>query len=77
MSKMTKTEINRGIQEVFEKCLDLIYLYEPPGCYNRVPEGAVETDISEYMDNRFADIRTAIRTILKATKMSLKVLCRL
>lgn len=65
---MNKEEVSSGIQEVFDLCSELIFQYEPTDGYNHVPKGATETDIAEYVDNRFFEIRLAVMQIFRSKK---------
>ncbi len=63
-----RKEVNIGIQEVFDLCSELIFQYEPTEGYNHVPEGAEQTDIAEYIDTQFFEIRLAVMQIFRNKK---------
>ncbi|MBD5506995.1 MAG: hypothetical protein HDR05_02780 [Lachnospiraceae bacterium] len=53
-------EIKTSIQSVYEKLWEVLALYEKTDCYNTVPPGEKEQDISEYMGNKLLEIKREI-----------------
>ncbi len=57
---MMANEIGASIRKVYGMLWEMLAMYEKTECYNKVPEGAEEDDIWDYMGNRLLEARKEI-----------------
>ena len=71
---MIADEIRTSIKTVYGMLWEVLALYEKTECYNKVPKGAVEDDIWDFMGNKLLEIRKEINCLfLGEEKLSAKL----
>lgn len=70
-------EIRVMIRKIYGRLWELLALYEKTECFNRVPKGADEDDIWDYMGNRLLKIRKAVNQSFLGEKLLREKLLRI
>lgn len=72
-----ENEIRVLIKRIYERLWELLSLYEETECFNRVPKGAEEDDIWDYMGNRLLEIRREVNQSFLGEKLLRERLLRI
>lgn len=70
-------EIRVMLRKIYGRLWELLALYEKTECFNRVPKGADEDDIWDYMGNRLLKIRKAVNQSFLGEKLLREKLLRI
>lgn len=56
-------ENRTGLTKVYEMLWDILSLYDETECFNKMPKGTTDTDIWDYMTERFRNVRRTVSAL--------------